>query len=75
MSKCTCAFPCGQTEPTCPSSPEYGTRVLHRKTYSEDELSDLERDIYECIDPAYNSKAAGLSEDGVFVVTVEWKPC
>ena len=28
MSKCTCAFPCGGTEDTCPSSPSYGQPTL-----------------------------------------------
>lgn len=28
MSKCTCAFPCGGTEDTCPSNPSYGQPTL-----------------------------------------------
>lgn len=35
MAKCTCAFPCGGTEPKCPSSPAYG------KPTSEEVIKEL----------------------------------
>ena len=43
MSKCTCAFPCGGTEDTCPCSPGYGQSS--RDVYGE--LATAQRTIIE----------------------------
>ena len=51
---------------------------LFEKDYSSEELCDLERDISECFDPAFNKKAALIPVDrygfssGTYKVTVEW---
>ena len=55
------------------------THIILLKTYYGEDLSDLERDIYECLDARFNPSASVVScdeEDGMaegfFVVKVEW---
>lgn len=43
MSKCTCAFPCGGTEESCPCSPSYGKSP--RDVYGE--LAEARREIIQ----------------------------
>lgn len=51
---------------------------IFNKSYCAEELADLNRDIYECFDPASNPVVASIPKDeygfdkGTFVVRVEW---
>lgn len=53
--------------------------TLLDKTYAEEELCDLERDVTECFDPKMNQRAAQIPIDlncqaqGTFRVTVTWE--
>ncbi|MNC46628.1 hypothetical protein D3C75_956540 [compost metagenome] len=52
------------------------SKVLLDKNYSADELNDLERDMYEAIDGAYNPEVAEIPDDeaGTFRVQITWTP-
>lgn len=83
MSKCTCAFPCGGTEDSCPSSPSYGVeepKVVFSKDYDGESIVDLGRDISEAFDERFNPAIVGIPEmedspgfwAGNFKVTIQW---
>ena len=54
--------------------------ILHKKDYSGESLSDLERDVNECFDGDFNPPSLEIPKDqygfhkGTFRVTVEWIP-
>lgn len=52
------------------------SKVLLDKTYSVDDLNDLERDVCEAFDSAYNPAAVEIPDDcsGTFRVTMTWTP-
>jgi len=52
------------------------SKVLLDKTYSVDDLCDVERDVYEALDDAYTPEAAEIPDDcsGTFRVQITWTP-
>lgn len=80
MNKCTCAFPCGGTEESCPCAPGYGvkTLTLHDKKYSSEELSDLSRDVHEAFDERFQPLNSQIPQaeygftHGTYHVTITW---
>lgn len=52
------------------------SKVLLDKTYTVDDLNDLERDMYEALDSTYNPEAVEIPDDcsGSFRVTMTWTP-
>ena len=52
--------------------------TLHLKSYSDESLSDLDRDITEAFDEIYNPMVASIPKDehgfrkGTFTVSVMW---
>lgn len=82
MKKCTCAFPCGQTEPTCPSSPEYGRKILFTKNYDGESIVDFSRDMYEVFDERFTPQLKEIPDmsespgfwSGKFTVSIVWTP-
>lgn len=52
------------------------SKVLLDKNYSVDDLSDMERDMYEALDSAYTPEAAEIPDDasGTFRVQITWTP-
>lgn len=51
------------------------SKVLHDKNYSVDDLCDVERDVCEALDSAYNPAAAiadGCS--GTYHIQITWVP-
>ncbi len=53
--------------------------VIFKKTYDAESLCDVERDISECFDPAYNMDMVDIPKDeygfeeGSFEVKITWK--
>lgn len=53
-------------------------RVLLDKQYSSEELSDVERDVWECLDPTFNPAIKEIPQDehgfhqGTFRIQVIW---
>lgn len=49
--------------------------TLFQKHYSEEELCDIERDVYEAISPTFNPKAKDVDfSRGTFLIRIEWEP-
>jgi hypothetical protein len=56
------------------------SKEIFKSTYSSESLVDLERDLYECLDVAYNAKISDIPVNsdgfhkGTFTVTIIWNP-
>ena len=53
-------------------------KLVFNKTYTSEELCDLERDMSEAFDPVFNEKFKDIPVDesgfmpGSFIVNIEW---